>query len=57
MKAQSQKAGRPAMEESDRGEVPMNQPNKGAQALAEVGEGRLRGARGVRGGSRRGFLP
>jgi len=25
------------MEESDRGEVPMNQPNKGAQALAEAG--------------------
>ena len=30
------------MEEPDRGEVPMNQPNKGVQAPAEVGEGRLR---------------
>src|SRR5277367_3950230 len=41
-KAQSHKAGTYAMEESDRGEVPMNQPNKGAQAPAEVGEGRPR---------------
>src|SRR5450755_69194 len=41
-KAQSHKAGTHAMEESDCGEVPMNQPNKGAQAPAEVGEGRLR---------------
>ena len=39
-KAQSHKAGVYAMEESDRGEVPMNQPNKGVQASAEVGEGR-----------------
>jgi RNA-directed DNA polymerase len=31
-----------AREESDRGDVPMNQPNKGAQAAAEVGEGRPR---------------
>jgi hypothetical protein len=30
------------MEESDCGEVPMNQSNKGVQAPAEVGEGRLR---------------
>src|SRR5450631_1051224 len=41
-KAQSHKAGMHATEESDRGEVPMNQPNKRAQALAEVGEGRQR---------------
>jgi len=41
-KAQSHKAGTHAVEESDRGEVPMNQPNKGAQAPAEVGEGRPR---------------
>ncbi|MFN7922034.1 MAG: group II intron reverse transcriptase/maturase [Bryobacteraceae bacterium] len=31
-----------AAEESDRDEVPMNQPNKEAQASAEVGEGRSR---------------
>jgi group II intron reverse transcriptase/maturase len=41
-KAQSHTAGMHAREESDRGEVPMNQPNKGVQAPAEVGEGRLR---------------
>jgi RNA-directed DNA polymerase len=41
-KAQSHKAGMHAMEESDRGTVPTNQPNKGAKATAEVGEGRLR---------------
>jgi len=41
-KAQSHKAGMHAMEESDRGVVPMSQPNKGVQALAEAGEGRLR---------------
>ena len=41
-KAQSHKAGMHVVEESDRGEVPMNQPNKGAQAPAEVGEGRPR---------------
>ena len=41
-KAQSHKAGMYAVEESDRGEVPMNQPNKGAQASAEVVEGRAR---------------
>jgi hypothetical protein len=41
-KAQSHKAGTHAMEESDCGEVPMNQSNKGEQAPAEVGEGRLR---------------
>jgi RNA-directed DNA polymerase len=41
-KAQSHKAGAHAMEESDCGEVPMNQLNKGVQASAEVGEGRLR---------------
>jgi RNA-directed DNA polymerase len=41
-KAQSHKAGIHAREESDRGAVPMNQPNKGAQASAEVGEGRPR---------------
>ena len=41
-KAQSHKADVYAMEESDRGEVRMNQPNKGVQAPAEVGEGRLR---------------
>jgi RNA-directed DNA polymerase len=41
-KAQSHTAGMHAREESDRGEVPMNQPNKGEQAPAEVGEGRLR---------------
>jgi len=40
--AQSHKAGRHAREESDRGEVPMNQPHKGVRAPAEVGEGRLR---------------
>ena len=31
-----------AAEESDRDEVPMNQPNKEAHASAEVGEGRSR---------------
>ena len=41
-KAQSHKADMHAVEESDRGKVPMNQPNKGAQVSAEVGEGRLR---------------
>jgi RNA-directed DNA polymerase len=41
-KAQSHKAGMHATEESDRGEVPRNQPNKRAQARAEVGEGRQR---------------
>jgi RNA-directed DNA polymerase len=41
-KAQSHKAGMHAREESDRGVVPMNQPNKGVQAPAEVGEGRPR---------------
>jgi hypothetical protein len=29
-------------EKSDRAEVPMNQPNKGEQSSAEVGEGRAR---------------
>ena len=41
-KAQSHKAAMYATEESDRGVVPLNQPNKGAPAPAEVGEGRLR---------------
>ena len=41
-KAQSHKAGMHAREGSDRGAVPMNQPNKGAQASAEGGEGRPR---------------
>lgn len=41
-KAQSRKAGMHAAEESDRGEVPRNQPNKGASAPAEAGEGRPR---------------
>ncbi len=41
-KAQSHKAGTYAAEESDCGAVPMNQPNKGAQAPAEAGEGRPR---------------
>ena len=41
-KAQSHKAGTYAAEESDCGAVLMNQPNKGAQAPAEVGEGRPR---------------
>jgi RNA-directed DNA polymerase len=42
VKAQSHKTGMHAAEESDRDEVPINQPNKGAQAPAEVGEGRSR---------------
>jgi len=41
-KAQSHKAVMNAAEESDRGDVPMNQPNKEAQASAEAGEGRPR---------------
>lgn len=39
-KAQSRNADMNAMEESDCGVVPVNQPNKEAQALAEVGEER-----------------
>jgi RNA-directed DNA polymerase len=38
--AQSRTAGMHAMEESDFGTVPMNQPNKGGRPLAEAGEGR-----------------
>ena len=41
-KAQSHTAVVYAAEESDRGVVPLNQPNKGAPAPAEVGEGRPR---------------
>ncbi len=41
-KAQSHKAGVNEAEESDRGVVPMNQPNKGVKAPAEDGEGRPR---------------
>ena len=41
-KAESHKAGMHAPEKSDRAEVPMNQPNKGEQPSAEVGEGRAR---------------
>ena len=41
-KANSRKADTYATEESDRGVVPGNQPNKEAQATAEVGEGRPR---------------
>jgi hypothetical protein len=39
-KATSHKAGMYAPEESDYAAVPMNQPNKGGQPSAEVGEGR-----------------
>jgi group II intron reverse transcriptase/maturase len=39
-KALSHKAGVHVPEKSDRAEVPMNQPNKGEQSSAEVGEGR-----------------
>ena len=41
-KALSHKAGMHVSEKSDRAEVPMNQPNKGEQSSAEVGEGRAR---------------
>ena len=41
-KANSRNAGAHGAEESDRAEVPMNQPNKEAQATAEAGEGRGR---------------
>jgi RNA-directed DNA polymerase len=39
-KAYGRKADMHAAEESDSGVVPMNQPNKGGQPLAEAGEGR-----------------
>ena len=39
-KALSHKAGMHAPEKSDRAVIPMNQPNKGEQSSAEVGEGR-----------------
>ena len=41
-KATSHKAGMHVPEESDCAVVPMNQPNKGGQPAAEVGEGRAR---------------
>ena len=41
-KAVSHKAGMHVSEKSDRAGVPMNQPNKGEQSSAEVGEGRAR---------------
>jgi hypothetical protein len=41
-KAQSHNAGMHVSEKSDRAVVPMNQPNKGEQSSAEVGEGRAR---------------
>ena len=41
-KAPSHKAGMHAPEKSDRAVLPMNQPNKGEQSSAEVGEGRAR---------------
>ena len=41
-KALSHKAGMHVSEKSDRAVVPMNQPNKGEQSSAEVGEGRAR---------------
>jgi len=41
-KALSHKADMHAPEKSDRATVPMNQPNKGEQSSAEVGEGRAR---------------
>ena len=41
-KANSRKPDANAAEESDRDVVPMNQPNKEAQATAEAGEGRSR---------------
>ena len=41
-KAQSHNANMHAPEESDYAVVPMNQPNKGEQSSAEVGEGRAR---------------
>src|SRR5215470_17755272 len=41
-KALSHKADMHAPEKSDRAVVPMNQPNKGEQSSAEVGEGRAR---------------
>src|SRR5262249_18010926 len=41
-KAPSHKAGMHAAEKSDRAVLPMNQPNKGEQSSAEVGEGRAR---------------
>ena len=41
-KANGHKPGMHAAEESDCAVVPMNQPNKGAQASAEVAEGRAR---------------
>src|SRR5215469_12934002 len=41
-KALSHKAGMHAPEKSDRAVIPMNQPNKGEQSSAEVGEGRAR---------------
>ena len=43
-KAQSHNADVYETEESDCGKVPMSQPNKRAQAPAEVGEGRTAGA-------------
>ena len=41
-KAQNHNAGMYGPEKSDRAVVPMNQPNKGEQSSAEVGEGRAR---------------
>jgi hypothetical protein len=41
-KVPSHKAGMHAPEKSGRAEIPMNQPNKGEQSSAEVGEGRPR---------------
>ena len=41
-KAESHNAGMRVSEKSDRAVVPMNQPNKGEQSYAEVGEGRAR---------------
>ena len=41
-KAQNRNASMHAPEKSDSAVVPMNQPNKGEQSSAEVGEGRAR---------------
>jgi RNA-directed DNA polymerase len=48
-KAYGRKADMNAEEESDRGVVPVNQPNKEAQASAEAGEGRPRTKENIRG--------
>src|SRR5215469_6874165 len=49
-KALSHKAGMHVSEKSDRATVPMNQPNKGEQSSAEVGEGRAQNGQEADGG-------